>query len=455
MKLTSITLKVNGADIQASVTGTLTSGMVGIPVTIQYDDSWAGLTKNLVCRCCRGADSTEHRTILNVGSTAVVAHEVMKAGMLLYLGVEGRNADGTLVIPTIWAMCGVIQTGANTSEDLSTDPTLPVWGQLQTEIERIRQDAVTPEQLTGILSDIQSAVQASAIYADRAEAAAQRAEEAAGPSQNGGLTSEQINALDGMFRVCAFVQEDVSAQYNAFRTAFGLDGSGGEIPDEPEQPEKTLTGISAVYSGGPVPVGTAVSALTGVVVTAHYSDGSTAAITGYTLSGTIADGSNTITVNYQSKTAAFTVTGVPESGGSESSAVNLFDKNTMVTEDYFIGGNGQPSKSSGSKYATVPVSANTTYALQKSDTYIAGQWGSGSSGCPGWYDSEMNLLSTSNTSSPNLLKDPSGKGIKLTSPENAAFVCLSLKVNASGTDYTDTFMIEVGDTCHDYVAYAS
>ena len=457
MNLTSIKLTVNGAQAWATVTGPLTSGMVGLPVTIEYDDAWDGLTKNLVCRCRRNADSTEQRTILNVGSTAVVAHEVMKAGMLLYLGVEGHNADGTLVIPTIWAMCGVIQTGANTSEDLSADPTLPVWEQLQTEIERIRQDAVTPEQLTGILSDIQSAVQASSIYASQAEAAAKRAEEAAGPSQNGGLTSEQINALDGMLRVCAFVKDDVSPEYNTFRAAFGLDSSGGELPDEPEQPEKTLTGISAVYSGGPVPVGTAVSALTGLVVTAHYSDGSASAVTGYTLSGTIAEGSNTITVAYGGKTTTITVVGISESGSDSDTpaVVNLFDKNTMVTEDYFIGTNGKPSKSSGSKYATVPVSANTTYALQKTDTYSAGQWGSGENGCPGWYDSEMNMLTATNTASPNLLKDPSGKGIKLTSPENAAFVCLSLKVNASGTDYTDTFMIEVGDTCHDYVAYAS
>ena len=37
--MTSITLKVNGAEIQASVAGTLTSGMVGIPVTIEYLDN--------------------------------------------------------------------------------------------------------------------------------------------------------------------------------------------------------------------------------------------------------------------------------------------------------------------------------------------------------------------------------------------------------------------------------
>lgn len=87
------------------------------------------------------------------------------------------------------------------------------------------------------------------------------------------------------------------------------------IPDNPDVPEKTLTSISATYSGGDVTVGTAVTALTGIVVTATYSDGSTETVTGYTLSGTIAEGSNTITVSYGGKTATFTVTGVAESGG--------------------------------------------------------------------------------------------------------------------------------------------
>ena len=132
MRLTSIFLKVKGAQIEASVAGTLTSGMVGIPVTIEYDEAWEGLTKNLVCRCSRsGFDNEEYRSILNVGNTAVVAHEVMQAGKHLWLGVEGYNADGTLVIPTTWAMCGVIKNGANTGEDLSAEPTLPIWGQLQ------------------------------------------------------------------------------------------------------------------------------------------------------------------------------------------------------------------------------------------------------------------------------------------------------------------------------------
>ena len=178
--MTSIMLTVTGAQAQASVAGTLTSGMVGIPVTIEYDEAWEGLTKNLVCRCSKsGSADEEYRSIMNVENTAVVAHEVMKAGMLLYLGVEGCSSDGTLVIPTVWAMCGSIQRGANTGEDLSVDPTLPVWNQLQVQIEQIKRDAITQEQVDDIQADVQAARRA-------AEAAAQRAEEAVGNSNGSG-----------------------------------------------------------------------------------------------------------------------------------------------------------------------------------------------------------------------------------------------------------------------------
>lgn len=183
-------------------------------------------------------------------------------------------------------------------------------------------------------------------------------------SSGGGLTAEQITALDSMFKICAYTV-DASDAYNAFKTAFGIedahehsytstvttaatcttDGvrtytcSCGDsyteaIPatghnyvdgvctvcgatDPTYNPEVTLSSISAVYSGGDVAVGTAVSDLTGIVVTAHYSDGTSEAVTGYTLSGTIAEGSNTITVSYGGMTATFTVTGVAEPGGDE------------------------------------------------------------------------------------------------------------------------------------------
>ena len=192
------------------------------------------------------------------------------------------------------------------------------------------------------------------------------------PSGTSGLTVAQINALDGMFKVAAYASDAADA-YAAFKAAFGVvsllgisavysgdsvvvgtdvttltgitvtanysDGKAvtvtdytitGEISegtntltigyggkyttitvigvDDGSEPV-TMTGITAAYTGGNVPVGTALTALTGVTVTATYSDGSTAAVTGYTLSGEIAEGENTITVSYGTFTSTITVTG--------------------------------------------------------------------------------------------------------------------------------------------------
>lgn len=169
LNLTSILLKVTGAHAWATVNGPLTSGMVGLPVTIEYDEAWEGLTKNLVCRCSPwNCDGGETRTILNVGETAVVAHEVMQAGQCLHLGVEGFREDGRLVLPTVWAMCGEIQHGANADGDPAADPTLPMWNQLQAQIEQINRDGITQEKMDEINACADTAAQA-ARSAERSE----------------------------------------------------------------------------------------------------------------------------------------------------------------------------------------------------------------------------------------------------------------------------------------------
>ena len=206
-----------------------------------------------------------------------------------------------------------------------------------------------------------------------------------------GLTNAQLTALDNMFKVCAYIKEDISSEYNAFKNAFT---SGGDTPvtkqytitnnltncsnsnsattitenssysatitanndytlenititmggnditstaysngninitsvtgnvvitgtaTQSTTPTETLTSISATYSGGTVVVGTSLDDLkANLVVTANYSDSTNVTVTGYTLSGSIAEGSNTITVTYQGKTTTFIVTGVAESSG--------------------------------------------------------------------------------------------------------------------------------------------
>lgn len=146
----------------------------------------------------------------------------------------------------------------------------------------------------------------------------------------GGLTAAQISALDGMFKIAAYT-EDATAAYTALKTAFGI---VDDEPEEPDEPEVALTSISATYSGGDVAVGTALTDLTGIVVTATYSDGSTANVTDYTLNGEIVEGENTITVSYGGKTTTFAVTGYKKE--------TVFVENAPVVayENYYLKNNG-------------------------------------------------------------------------------------------------------------------
>lgn len=97
----------------------------------------------------------------------------------------------------------------------------------------------------------------------------------------------------------------------------------------------TLTGISATYSGGEVVAGTDLYDLTGISVTAEYSDGSTEPVNGYVLSGEIAEGENTITVTYNGMTTTFTVTGyataVPDEITVEDGVMTIITVGSEIT----------------------------------------------------------------------------------------------------------------------------
>ena len=187
--MTSIKLIVSGASARAEVDGLLTSGMVGIPVTIACDGAWDGLTKSMVCRAGHIV-----KTILNVGNTATVAHECMVPNQTLYIGIEGRNADGTLVIPTVWAPCGLICSGANADADHSTDPTLPIWAQIQAIIGDLA--GLNTKKKDNLVSAINEVLANGGGTVD--EATVQRIVDdylAANPPAGSTVTDEHINSL--------------------------------------------------------------------------------------------------------------------------------------------------------------------------------------------------------------------------------------------------------------------
>ena len=149
----------------------------------------------------------------------------------------------------------------------------------------------------------------------------------------------------------------------------------------------TLQSISATYSGSDVAVGTALTDLTDITVTAHYSDGSTANVTDYTLSGEIAEGSNTITVSYGGKTTTFTVAGIAESGG-EDFETNGWTNGTAYNIDWIDGYRfrnedlGEPQAMNG-RSITPFMPCQNANRLNIVGTV---------SGSIFWYDAEQNYL---------------------------------------------------------------
>ena len=169
-----------------------------------------------------------------------------------------------------------------------------------------------------------------------------------------GLSSTEKNLILTLFRNAAYTSTNMEPTFEQLEELWSGNGGG----EEPDIPEKTLTSISAIYSGGNVPVGTAVTALTGIVVTAHYSDGSTATVTGYTLSGTISEGSNTVTVSYGGKTTTFVVTGI----AAEEPDVPIETYTVTNNLTNCASNNNSASINKGSTY-TATITANDGYTL--------------------------------------------------------------------------------------------
>lgn len=93
-----------------------------------------------------------------------------------------------------------------------------------------------------------------------------------------------------------------------------------------------LVSISASYSGGTVRVGASLDSLrSDLTVIATYQDSTTEIVTGYTLSGTLTEGTQTVTVSYGGKTTTFTVTVV-----SGSTLLNSWDFTQGLTDS--VGG---------------------------------------------------------------------------------------------------------------------
>lgn len=143
--MTNIFLKVNGASVTASVDGKVTSGMVGLPVSIQYDESWNNLIKTAFFRVgnqVRKRDSIEK-------STTIPWEILRNHGKTLEIGIEGRDADGNIVMPTVWASVATVYQGASGDIPAAPNPDaedVPSGGGGSPDAVRYTSQTLTPEQ---------------------------------------------------------------------------------------------------------------------------------------------------------------------------------------------------------------------------------------------------------------------------------------------------------------------
>ena len=130
-----MTFRFSSADGRMEGEETLTSGMVGQEVRLEFSEEWDGLCKTVVFTA-----GCESRDVVDPGPVVVIPHEVLaESRNHLYVGVYGAAADGR-VMPSIRVQGPYIHPGVDPAGDESLEPTLPVWAQLQQQIEALREE---------------------------------------------------------------------------------------------------------------------------------------------------------------------------------------------------------------------------------------------------------------------------------------------------------------------------
>lgn len=136
-----LTFEFRGPDGSMKETETLTAGMVGKQVYLEFSEEWAARRKTAVFT---NGDVT--RDVYDVSDVVTIPAEVLRESMrFLYVGIYGTEEDGS-VIPTVWAEGPCIMPGADPSGDETTDPERPIWQKLQDQIDEVRWSAGTMTQ---------------------------------------------------------------------------------------------------------------------------------------------------------------------------------------------------------------------------------------------------------------------------------------------------------------------
>lgn len=119
-----IKLQVSGSQIQvAQRPAAITAGTVGLEAEFSFDSHWDNLGKTVIFRA-----GDKVISVALEGNTHIVPWEVLeKPDLWLVVGVYGANAEGTVVIPTLWTKVAAVYTGVDPEGDPALEPSNPIW----------------------------------------------------------------------------------------------------------------------------------------------------------------------------------------------------------------------------------------------------------------------------------------------------------------------------------------
>ena len=162
-------------------------------------------------------------------------------------------------------------------------------------------------------------------------------------------------AMDTLFSKAAYADDDAASSYATFH-AWAI--------------SNLVTSITAVFTQGSATIHDTDSLDTlkqYLTVTATYSDSTTATVTDYTLSGTLTEGTSTVTVSYGGKTTTFSVTVTEGDGysveyqGNFTTASPSNTRVTLITNDVTL-----------SEGETVTFSVPSGYKIFALQSYATG-----------------------------------------------------------------------------------
>lgn len=123
---------------QACSDDAITTSSVGIPVKLILASDFNGLAKTVVFR--NGTASADVALVGDATETTVPVNVLVTTGQLR-IGIYAADGNGTIVIPTVWAMAGIVKQGAVPSGVDPSDP-VPNWvAQVQSIASQASEDA--------------------------------------------------------------------------------------------------------------------------------------------------------------------------------------------------------------------------------------------------------------------------------------------------------------------------